>query len=346
MKGRTNAAGSGLQIPLDAPVSLTATAGNAQVSLTWTDPKDKYATPAGEQAQDPQQLVSVWDHTRLVRKLGSAPAGPNDGTVVISSEVRNQHQSTPYVDTGLQNGATYFYAAFAYNEDFVVSPGAFSEGVTPLAGTPLSELAEGTLIKINENGAPVEFYVAKHNYEAELNGDGRTLVVRKYCESTQAFDAVSNGTGDWEYADSSLCAYLNGEYKNKFHPTVQSMMGSTKFKQGRYQPYNSNSTIQTEAAIFIPSAREITSSANSSWGNDGTLLPNWSIYCNAGFENGSSGYRKMTRTGGTSSFYNLVYVYDDGSYSNEQPRTAASVLPFFTLPNTAKVNENLLLMEE
>ena len=45
----------------------------------------------------------------------------------------------------------------------------------------LAEMAEGTLVKMNESGAPVEFYVAQHDYESELHGAGRTLVVRKYC---------------------------------------------------------------------------------------------------------------------------------------------------------------------
>lgn len=51
--------GSTLQIPLDACTNFSGEAGNAQVTLTWTDPKDKYATPEGETAQDPDQLVSV-----------------------------------------------------------------------------------------------------------------------------------------------------------------------------------------------------------------------------------------------------------------------------------------------
>ena len=156
--------GTTLQIPLDAPAGFTAEAGNAQVTLTWTDPKDKYATPEGETAQDPDQLVSVWDHTVLVRKTGSQPAGPNDGTVVVSSSVRDQYASTGYVDTGLQNDTTYYYGVFAYNADGVTSPGAFASA-TPIAGTPLGNLAEGTLIKILENGSPVEFCLAKHSYE-------------------------------------------------------------------------------------------------------------------------------------------------------------------------------------
>lgn len=118
--------GSTLQIPLEAPTALTATAGNAKVSLTWTDPVDKYATPEGEQAQDPQQLVSVWAYTKIVRKAGSAPTGPNDGVTVMSSEVRNAYQTEPFVDTGLTNNTTYYYGAFAYNEDGVVSEGAIT----------------------------------------------------------------------------------------------------------------------------------------------------------------------------------------------------------------------------
>ena len=117
--------GNTLQIPLDAPTSFSATAGNAQVELTWTDPLDKYATPEGEVSETGDQLVSEWDHTVLVRKTGSQPAGPNDGTVVVSSSVRNQYQSTAYVDSGLTNDTTYYYGVFAYNKDGVASSGAF-----------------------------------------------------------------------------------------------------------------------------------------------------------------------------------------------------------------------------
>lgn len=47
------------------------------------------------------------------------------------------------------------------------------------SGTAIGDLDEGAIIKLNESGAPVEFYVAKHDYEPDLNGAGRTLVVRK-----------------------------------------------------------------------------------------------------------------------------------------------------------------------
>ena len=47
--------------------------------------------------------------TRIVRKVGSAPININDGTVVYEGT------EFAYTDTGLTEGTTYYYRAFAYN---------------------------------------------------------------------------------------------------------------------------------------------------------------------------------------------------------------------------------------
>lgn len=137
MIGKTNAvSGGSVQIPLEACTAFSATAGNAQVKLTWTDPLDKYATSEGEVSETGDQLVSEWDYTILVRKTGSQPAGPHDGTVAVSSSVRDQYQTTPYTDTGLTNKTEYFYGVFAYNKDGVASLGAFANATPTFSGTP------------------------------------------------------------------------------------------------------------------------------------------------------------------------------------------------------------------
>ena len=51
-----------------------------------------------------------------------------------------------------------------------VCPGKITE-----IGTSLGNLDEGAIITLNENASPVEFYVAKQDYESVLNGAGRTL---------------------------------------------------------------------------------------------------------------------------------------------------------------------------
>ena len=129
MNGRTNSNGTTtdtLQIPLDAPSNVLAVAGVNSVTITYTDPLDKYGTTEGEVAQDPQQLVSVWDHSVIVRKVGSDPTGPLDGTQVCSSMIRNQYQTNGFVDMGLDINQTYHYGVFAYNESNVPSEGGFS----------------------------------------------------------------------------------------------------------------------------------------------------------------------------------------------------------------------------
>lgn len=325
--------GSTLQIPLEACTAFSASAGNAKVELTWTDPKDKYATPEGDISDTGDQLVSEWDHTVLVRKTGSQPAGPNDGTVVVSSSVRNQYQSTPYTDTGLTNDTTYYYGVFAYNKDGVASEGAFVSAM-PMAGMPLSELVEGTLITINENGSQVEFYLAKHNYEPELNGQGRELVVRKECISNRQWNSTDVNT----WATCSLRSFLNGSYKSRFTSYVQNLMATTTY---RFTPGNGNDAVTTRAdAIFIMSLTEL-GKQHSNSNVEGYALPISSILSVFPFPV-AQWTRSPNLDDNVRAFWvrNDAYVYDDAvTFSNRSPR------PVFSVPSTALVDSNNALIE-
>lgn len=332
--------GSTLQIPLDACTNFSGKAGNAQVTLTWTDPKDKYATPEGETAQDPDQLVSVWEYTQIIRKTGSQPTGPHDGELVVSSSVRDQYATTGFVDDGLTNDTLYYYAAFAYNTDGVASEGAFSSA-TPMAGTPLSELAEGTLIKILENGAPVEFYVAKQNYEEGLNGSGRVLCVRKEVYDQHQWNSSNMNT----WGNSSIRSFLNGTYKNLFSSDTQSKMGTTIFY---YTPGNNNNSVSTRSdSVFLLSVTELDRTKNKV-NVEGSPLPIANVF--KFYYTDSRAVPVWTRSPDTDHYGNVGYVY----YNNIEPNgdvglTGATQTlyfwPCFTLPSTAPVDQDLNLIE-
>ena len=332
--------GSTLQIPLDACTGFSAKAGNAQVTLTWTDPKDKYATPEGEQAQDPQQLVSVWEYTQIIRKTGSQPTGPHDGELVVSSSVRDQYATTGFVDDGLTNDTLYYYAAYAYNTDGVASEGAFTSA-TPMAGTPLAELAEGTLIKILENGAPVEFYLAKHNYEPNLNGEGRELVVRKGNSNQIQWTQDGNLT----YNGSSIDIYFNGSYLSIFSVNVQNMMGNTKFYANTYVKGNEI----LERKVFTPSMSEYGLQFDGGFDveKDGTrisLLSTSSVRTTGNaYYTRSFGYTTVATNQWRANLIGIVL--SNGRHGSSYPGSSNYTRPCFTLPSTAPVDQDLNLIE-
>lgn len=330
--------GSTVQIPLDAPTSFSATAGNAQVELTWTDPLDKYATPEGEVSETGDQLVSEWDHTVLVRKTGSQPAGPNDGTVVTSSSVRNQYQTNGYTDTGLINDTVYYYAVFAYNKDGVASEGAFVSAM-PKAGTSLGDLAEGTVITINVSGAPIEFFLAKLDYEPTLNGTGRALILQKNGYDKTAWQQRENPPS---WADSEILAWLNSTFKARLSNFVQSMVGSTKYNISMYH----NQTGTFESSIFTVSLWEIGLQEDEII-KIGTPFNTRGIVRPCTYEGNYVSYWTRDVYQGTIYGAGWAATLGSASYSgNYSPYTNQNIVrPCFTLPSTALVNSDLALIE-
>ena len=201
-------------------------------------------------------------------------------------------------------------------------------------GTPLGNYTEGEIVKINEGGSPVDFYVAKHDYESGLNGSGRTLVVRKDCYDNRAWDSGNVNA----YASSDLDAWFNSTYKNMLDADIRSLIGTTKI---RYTPGNGNWTVGTlERAVFALSATELGQSA-SLFNVEGSALPIASTLQIA--YQGGSATTQWTRSPRTHYTNLAVFLGSYGNVGYYNCHNSYGSRPAFTLPSTTLVSSDGLI---
>ena len=215
----------------------------------------------------------------------------------------------------------------------VIMSGLVSEMTVPVKPLMLGDIVEGQIITIKENNNPVEFYVAKHNYEEGLNGKGRTLVVMRNFRSKR-WGTRDNGN---KYATSSVDYYLNNECKNNFSATIQRAMGTTKFY---YTVDGISKTLTTlERSIFLPSAKELAAVDNpSGMGEEGSILPNFELY--------TQGFAQWTRSPWLDTQINVCYVEPGTRHlNNALPDDSFPLRPIFTLPSTTKLNPDRSVIE-
>ena len=202
--------------------------------------------------------------------------------------------------------------------------------------TPLAELAEGSIVKINENGSPIEFYVAKHNYESGLNGTGRTLVVRKASATSMVFDENYFQFIYSSYEDRSLAyQWLNNTYLSRFDTATKALIGTTKFKYitgiGKSSGVD-DTVIQGQCAIFLLAISEVGGTSNEYADDEGELLPIASTLkqqMSGGWTRSATGY------GGS------LIGYRIGSTGMSYAGTiSSSIYPCFTIPSETLVDSD------
>lgn len=195
----------------------------------------------------------------------------------------------------------------------------------------LSAVTPGTLVKLNESGSPVQFYVAAQNYESSLNGAGRTLVVRKDCYDNRVWDSGNVNA----YASSDLDSWFNSTYKNMLDADIHSLIGTTKI---RYTPGNGNNTVGTlERAIFALSLTELGQS-HSYANTEGSALPIASTLRIA-YRNGSA-TTQWTRSPYTYYTYVAWRLYSNGGINNSGCLSSDGSRPAFTLPSSLYVSDD------
>lgn len=189
-------------------------------------------------------------------------------------------------------------------------------------GVPLGSIPEGTLVYVNENGSPAAFYVAKHNYESGINGDGRTLLVRKGSFGTTVF---SGSTTYARYTNSTLDNEVNS-YKNVLDASVQSAIGNgTSF----YTVDTNNNLVSIKRYCFSLSLTELGYDSSVVDHPEGSALP----ICETLKTNGQGWLRSISK-------YNnaMAYYQYDGGFTSQKINNRQNYIPAFTLPAATLVN--------
>jgi photosystem II stability/assembly factor-like uncharacterized protein len=160
--------------PPGSVTGMTATPGNQQIVLSWTNPTDS-------------DFVGV----KIVRKTTGYPGNPDDGILRYEG---NMHTFT---DTGVDNSATYFYAAFAYDRVHWYSTAGAGARITstPFGQAP-NVVAGWNLIASSGTGGSIntQSVFGTHDYEiVGFNGLFNNLT----STGTVAFDI---GKAYWVYS--------------------------------------------------------------------------------------------------------------------------------------------------
>ena len=200
--------------------------------------------------------------------------------------------------------------------------------------TALSDLEEGALVKLKESGSPVEFYVAKHDYESELNGSGRTLLVRKDCYDDRQWNSVNENA----YGASSIDIWLNNGYMDLLDPKVKDEIATTKIP---YTIGNGNSALgNLNRSAFLLSLTELGQSHTYA-NTEGSALPIASTLRIA-YRNGSA-TTQWTRSPNTNNTSNAWRLNSYGDISSNSCGISYGSRPAFTLPSTILANADGLI---
>jgi hypothetical protein len=219
----------------------------------------------------------------------------------------------------------------------VIMSGVVPQLEAPAGGIALSTIAEGSIVKINENGLPVEFYVAKHNYESGLNGAGRTLLVRKDCYDKRVWHSSNVNA----YASSAIDSWLNNTYKALLDASVKNAIGTTKFC---YTPGNGSTSVSTlTRSVFLLSLTEF--GKTDDFANiEGSALPTANILRIAKLNGAAT-------TQWTRSPYKATTIgaccldASGGSLGNTGVTITYGSRPAFTIPASALFDEETLTLK-
>lgn len=217
-------------------------------------------------------------------------------------------------------------------------------------GTAISTLEVGTLVKANENGAPVEYMIVNQGnpdpdmYDASCDG---CWLLRKDIYTTRTWDSSNN-----DYKNSDIHSYLNGDWTSRYEAGILSQIKQVKI------PYvngtGSGGSVASGAnglscKIFLLSGYEVGFSISDTdyLPHDGAKLS----YFSSGTSSVANNKRIANYNGSATSWWlrspytrrtSGVWVVDSrGFYGSWGYNTTYGIRPALVLDFSALVDDNL-----
>ena len=178
---------------------------------------------------------------------------------------------------GLTNDAKYFAKVFTVNPKGRVNNRVDLPFVNVITSLMVSYLPLGTIINVNEYGVPVPYVLLKHNYEADINGAGRDLLLRVEAAGQTVWDGSTNTWGD-----ASIKTVLE-THKLKYDSNIQEAINDTMVEITTASSKSACSVVNTP--VFVFSQYEVFGSQASNTNKEGEYIegakqyivePSWS----------------------------------------------------------------------
>ena len=164
--------------------SFSVTPGNGQITLSWVNPTDDDFTG-----------------TMIRYRTDTYPTNFSDG-ILVCNKTASPGSSDSFIHTGLQNGTTYYYSAFTYDE----VPN-YSEGVhisaTPTEPSPPPDTTNPTVTITQPTSADT---YSTQNSSITLGGTAsdNVGVTSITWENNRGGNGTASGTDNWSIPNISL----------------------------------------------------------------------------------------------------------------------------------------------
>lgn len=221
------------------------------------------------------------------------------------------------------------------------------------AGTQISTLEVGTLVKMNISWTPWEWKIVHQGLPGDMydaSCDGCWLLLENIYENRQWNSSYVN-----DYANSTINAYLNGEFFGMLDAGIQSQVKQVKIP---YRPGSGRSANVSSGAnglsckIFLLSSREIGYNNEFDAPKDGEKLGFFidNVDDGVAYDNRVAKYNGIENEWALRSPYlaigsfgnDLLGIDVDGSmYLYYRPSNPTGIRPTLILPSTALADDDL-----